>query len=161
ATSEDDDYRLFIVAPNTELWSGVGEALWGRLHSDLRKLGARRVWAVEYASETDYLRFLRERGFEEKNRLLDLRRSLAGPREPDAPPEPGDRITTLAAARRDDPPFVNKLIGFWDAVERAWHPASPSHVARAVVMRVQSAEANAERCFLALRGGEIVAVASL
>jgi RNA polymerase sigma factor (sigma-70 family) len=158
----ENEYRLYLVAPESDLVAGTGETLWARLLHELEMLGARRVWAMEYGTDPVMVQFLLDRGFRERLRYWELRRTI--------PPSPMDervalpagvRIAHLAEARQRDPEVVNRLIAFWDVCERAWNPTDPSRAAQNVVRRVQNADVDPERYFLALEGSEIRGIGNL
>jgi GNAT superfamily N-acetyltransferase len=108
-------YRLFIVADPRWLNSGVGDLLLQKLTNDLKDAGAITVHCREYASQTHLLEFLKERDFQETDRVLDLR--LEVPRTDVSSlssllqqlNERGVTITTLAEERLRDPRCVEKL----------------------------------------------------
>ncbi|MGH9966329.1 MAG: sigma-70 family RNA polymerase sigma factor [Pyrinomonadaceae bacterium] len=108
-------YRLFIVTDPRWLKRGVGDLLLERLTNDLREANAITVSCREYASQTDLLAFLKERGFTEVDRVLDLRLEVEAA---DVSPfltavqkvnDRGITITTLAEERGRDPRCVEKL----------------------------------------------------
>ena len=108
-------YRLFLVTDPNWLKLGVGDLVLERLMNDLREANAVTVSCREYASQTELLAFLNERGFKETDRVLDLRLKVA-----DADVslflsvvkrvrERGITISSLAEERQRDSRCVEKL----------------------------------------------------
>jgi len=108
-------YQLFVVTDPRWLELGVGDLLLERLTSDLREANAVTVSCREYASQTDLLAFLKQRGFTEVARVLDLRLEVAGADVSRFLPkvekvkDGGIVITSLAEERIRDPRCVEKL----------------------------------------------------
>jgi RNA polymerase sigma factor (sigma-70 family) len=108
-------YRLFIVSDPRWLKAGVGELLLERLLSDLTEANAVSVSCREYASQTELLMLLKSHGFEESDRVMDLRLEIAEV-EPSLFSETANKveqsgivITSLAEERDRDPHCVEKL----------------------------------------------------
>ena len=108
-------YRLFIVTDPRWLKLGVGDLLLDRLMNDLKEANAVTVSCREYASQTDLLAFLRDSGFKEADRVLDMRLEVV---EANVSPflsvvekarDRGITITSLAKERSRDPRCVEKL----------------------------------------------------
>jgi GNAT superfamily N-acetyltransferase len=110
-------YQLFIVTDPDRLRLDVGEILLERLMNDLRIANAVSVSCREYASQSELLAFLKDRGFKELDRVLDLRLEVT---KADLSPflsivekvkDSGITITSLAEERGRDPRCVEKLHG--------------------------------------------------
>ena len=107
-------YQLFIVADPKWLKSGVGDLLLDQLTNDLKESNAVTVYCREYASQTQLLEFLNERGFEEVDRVLDSRLNVADATSSllsvcEQVRETGITITTFAEERVRDAKCVEKL----------------------------------------------------
>ena len=108
-------YRLFIVTDPRWLGLGVGDLLLERLMIDLKEANAVTVSCREYASQIQQLEFLKDRGFTEVDRVLDLRMEVTEPDSSRLSPvvervkERGISITSLAEERSRDPHCVEKL----------------------------------------------------
>lgn len=66
---EPGSFRMFVVMAPELLASEAGAVLYVRLAADLAALKATNVWVREYARDMALLAFLRERGFEERERF--------------------------------------------------------------------------------------------
>ena len=108
-------YRLFVVTDPHWLTLGVGDLLLDRLTNDLKEANALTVSCREYASQTDLLAFLKEHGFTEAARVLDLRLEVAKANVTPFLPvvekvkARGITITSLAEERDRDRQCVKKL----------------------------------------------------
>jgi len=108
-------YRLFIVTDPHWLKLGVGDLLLERLMSDLKEANAVTVSCREYASQAEFLAFLRSRGFKEADRVLDMRLEVASVdvslflHVVEKAKDRGITITSLAEERSRDPRCVEKL----------------------------------------------------
>jgi GNAT superfamily N-acetyltransferase len=61
-------FRVFVVTALHDR-ATIGSALFDRALEELRDLGAKSAWFREYASDTHFLSFVRDRGFEESRRF--------------------------------------------------------------------------------------------
>ncbi len=110
-------YRLILVIAPEWLRRGVGRLLLDQLMNDLREVGAVTVTFRDYesSSSSEVQSFLKEYGFTETMRLLDLRLAVA---EADLSPfhdltervkALGITISTLREERQREPRYVEKL----------------------------------------------------
>lgn len=74
---QPETYRLFIVPAADELWDSVGSMLYEQLVADASRLRASRLVMREYAQDGALLAFVKARGFEETEAMLDLRAPAA------------------------------------------------------------------------------------
>jgi N-acetylglutamate synthase-like GNAT family acetyltransferase len=117
---EPQEFRLHLAVQPELLRRGVGDLLFNRLMDDLKELNAETVWFRETDVQTDILAFLKERGFVETHRSVDLRLPVA---EADVSrfssiveqvAARGIVISTLAQERERDPDCHRKLLDFWN-----------------------------------------------
>jgi RNA polymerase sigma factor (sigma-70 family) len=108
-------YRLILVIDPEWLRRCVGPLLLELLTNDLREVGAVTVTFRGYESSSEVQSFLKEHGFKETVRLLDLRLAIA---ETNLSPifpvmervtARGITISTLREERERDPRYVKKL----------------------------------------------------
>jgi RNA polymerase sigma factor (sigma-70 family) len=108
-------YRLILVIDPSWLRRGVGDLLLERLAADLLEVSAVTATFRDFESREEIQGFLRERGFTETMRLLDLRLNVA---EADLSPfssivelvkAGGITISTLREERLRDPRYAEKL----------------------------------------------------
>jgi RNA polymerase sigma factor (sigma-70 family) len=108
-------YRLILVIDPEWLRRGVGTLLLEQLTNDLREVGAVTATFRGYESSSEVQTFLKELGFKETMRLLDLRLAVA---QTDLSPvlpvmgrvkARGITISTLREERERDPRYVEKL----------------------------------------------------
>jgi len=89
-TDPDATYRLFVVTD----WANdldIAELLYARLAEELTRLGARRAWLREYASDEPLIAFVRSKGFTVREEydyggraLMTLAKALGRSRDPTA-----------------------------------------------------------------------------
>ena len=164
-------YRVFLVADPRWLKSGVGDLLLERLMIDLKEANAVTVSCREYASQTELLAFLMARGFEEVDRVLDLRLEVA---EADVSPflsiaegvrDRGITITSLAEERRRDPRCVEKLYELTSALHQddpSRGPfAPPSYYAREAQLWLNMPYILPDAYFIAKHGNQYVGVSDI
>ena len=164
-------YRLFIVADPRWLKAGVADLLLDRLLIDLKEAGAVTVSCREYASQTELLAFLTDRGFKEIDRVLDVRLQVddadlsllsnlvnklkAG----------GITISTLAEERARDPRCVEKLFELRTILNEddpARAPfAPPAYNAREALLWLDMPYVLPDAYFIARRGAEYVGVSDV
>jgi len=124
-------YRLFLITDPHWIWRGVGDLLLERLTNDLREANAVSVSCRDYASQTELLAFLKERGFSEASTVLESRLSLADVELSQFLPaveklkEQGIVITTFAEERIRDPQCVEKLYELTVSLEKDDPARSP------------------------------------
>jgi RNA polymerase sigma factor (sigma-70 family) len=108
-------YRLLLVVDPQKLRGGVGSLLWEQLSNDLREVGAVTVTFRDFESASEAQSFLKERGFKETMRLMDLRLTVS---EADLSAfssvrervqARGISISTLREEREREPRYVEKL----------------------------------------------------
>lgn len=108
-------YRLILVVGPEWLRRGVGDLLLERLTDDLREAGAVTVTFRDYESTSEIQAFLKERGFKETTRLLDLRLTVENANVSafsstiERVKARGISISTLREERERDPRYVEKL----------------------------------------------------
>lgn len=66
---DKDIYRVFLVMSAEDLQGDPGDIVFDRLVDDLAKLGARGLWAREYAEDQTIRTDLERRGFVEQTRF--------------------------------------------------------------------------------------------
>jgi GNAT superfamily N-acetyltransferase len=155
-------YQLLLVMDPRWLKLGVGDLLLERLLDELKKAGAITVSCKEYASQTEPLTFLQERGFTKVDELLDLRL--------DVPQAETSRfkklvervagrditISTLAEERNRDPHYVEKLYELTTTLQQtdpARLPfAPPAYNAREALMWLEMPYVLPEGYFIARHG---------
>ncbi len=184
---ELDRYRMFLIVGPERLRAGVGDLLFNQLMNDLRELKARTVWVRHYAHVSDCLDFLRERGFEEKIFIWDLRWYVdGGPRDNNVGADLGVRrtepiymrgrthrsaptaasgiaITTFAQESERDPQAIHKLHEFLNDVkddDPRRQPFTPRTFA-SVVAWFERADVFADACFIAKHGEHYVGFTDL
>jgi RNA polymerase sigma factor (sigma-70 family) len=117
-------YRLILVVEPQWVRRGVGRLLLDRLVCDLREVGAVTVTYRGYESSDEIQCLLKESGFTETARLLDLRLAVSEVDLSALPPArerveaQGISITTLKAERDRDPGHVEKLYELKTAIRR-------------------------------------------
>lgn len=123
-------YRLILVIGPQWLRRGVGDLLLEQLTNDLREAGAVTATFRDYDSTSEIQAFLKERGFTETTRLLDLRLNVAEANVAAFSPvvdrvkAQGINISTLQEERERDPRYVEKLYELTSAL-RLDDPARP------------------------------------
>ena len=161
-------YRLFLVTDPHWLKSGVGEPLLGRLTNDLTKAKAVTVSCRACGTQTELLRFLKERGFAEVATLLDLRLPVAEADLShflpvvDQVKARGITITTLAEERIHDNQCVPKLyaltaaLGVDDPVRGQF--AAPAYNAREASLWLEMPYVLPDAYFIAKQGDHYVGI---
>jgi RNA polymerase sigma factor (sigma-70 family) len=164
-------YRLFIVSDPRWLKSGVGELLLARLLNDLTEANAVSVSCREDASKTELLALLKAHGFEESDRVMDLRLETARA-DPSSFLEiaarvkaPGITITSLAEERERDPDCVEKLHQLTSSLHRdvpGHMPfAPPAYNQREAQLWLNMPYVLPEAYFIAKHGNEYVGVSDV
>src|SRR5437016_4173913 len=164
-------YRLFLVTDPNWLKLGVGDLLLERLMNDLREANAVTVSCREYASQTELLAFLNERGFKEVDRVLDMRlevvdadisRFFSVVRKVE---DRGITITSLAEERIRDPRCVEKLYELTTILHDD-HPgrgpfAPPAYNAREALLWLEMPYVLPEGYFIARHGELYIGVSDV
>ena len=164
-------YRLFIVTDPRWLKLGVGDLLLDRLMNDLKEANAVTVSCREYASQTDLLAFLRDSGFKEADRVLDMRLEVV---EANVSPflsvvekarDRGITITSLAKERSRDPRCVEKLYELTTILHDD-HPgrgpfAPPAYNAREALLWLEMPYVLPDAYFIARHGELYVGVSDV
>jgi GNAT superfamily N-acetyltransferase len=164
-------YRLFLITDPLRLKGGVGDLLLERLTVDLKEANAVTVACRDYASQTELLAFLKENGFRETDRVLDLRLDVAAadtsPLLPIAEKvkDRGITITSLAEERARDPRCVEKLYEL-ECVLREDDPARPAFTppayhAREALMWLEMPYVLPDAYFIARHGDVYVGVSDV
>jgi RNA polymerase sigma factor (sigma-70 family) len=164
-------YRLFIVTDPRWLKSGVADLLLDRLLIDLKDAGAVTVSCREYASQADLLAFLTARGFQEVDRVLDLRLQVEDAdvsllsKLAERLKAGGITFSSLAEERSRDPRCVEKLFELRtilneDDPGRA--PFSlPAYNAREALLWLEMPYVLPHAYFIARRGADYVGVSDV
>jgi GNAT superfamily N-acetyltransferase len=164
-------YRLFIVTDPRWLKLGVGDLLFERLMSDLKEANAVTVSCREYASQTELLAFLTAHGFNEADRVLDMRLEVAGVdvSQPlgveNKVEDRGITITSLAEERSRDPRSIEKLYELTtilhedDPASEAFAP--PAYNAREALLWLEMPYVLPEAYFIAKHGDLYVGVSDV
>jgi RNA polymerase sigma factor (sigma-70 family) len=94
----DDPKQLRIYACVTapDAPPEVRDTLYERLLNEATAAGATRLWARDYADETEALDFLRAQGFADTHRSYDMHLDIATAPEPTLPLPEGVRLLTFA-----------------------------------------------------------------
>jgi GNAT superfamily N-acetyltransferase len=164
-------YRLILVINPLWLRRGVGDLLLDRLTNDLREAGAVTVTFRDYESSSEIQVFLKERGFAETTRLLDLRLSVANADLSNFAPAierveaRGISISTLHAEREHDPRYIEKLYELTTAL-RLDDPARdfftpPSYYEREARLWLELPHVLPDAFFIAKDGNQYVGVTDL
>ncbi len=164
-------YRLILVVGPEWLRRGVGDLLLEQLTNDLREAEAVTVTFRDYESASETQEFLRERGFAETTRLLDLRLTVenanvaAFSAAVERVKAHGISISTLREERESDPRYVEKLYELTSAL-RLDDPARPpftppSYHEREARLWLEQKYVLADAYFIAKDGGEYVGVTDL
>jgi RNA polymerase sigma factor (sigma-70 family) len=117
-------YRLVLVVGPQWVRRGVGRLLLDRLTDDLREAGAVTVTYKGCESAGEVESFLKEHGFAETARLLDLRLAVMDVKLSELFPAvervetQGISISTLKAERERDPAHVEKLYELKNAIRQ-------------------------------------------
>ena len=164
-------YRLLLLSDPKWLSRGLGDLLLDRLMSDLVEAKAITVSCRNYASETELVELLRNRGFEEGSRVSDLRLDVANADVSSLLPvlkrieEQGITITTFAEERDRDPRCVEKLYELTTLLSQddpARGPmAPPAYNAREALMWMKMPYVLPDAYFIAKRGDEYVGVSDV
>ena len=164
-------YRLFLITDSHWIRRGVGDLLLERLTKDLQEAKAVSVSCRDYASQTELLAFLKERGFSEASTVLESRLSLP---EVDLShlstvvekvKKQGIVITTFAEERIRDPRCVEKLYELTVTLEKddpARSPfAAPAYNAAEALMWLQRPYVIPEAYFIAKHGNSYVGISDI
>ena len=161
-------YRLFLVTDPRWLKLGVGDLLLERLMNDLKAANAITVSCREYASQTELLAFLRERGFKKADSVLDLRLEVGAADilrfQPTLERVKARNIiiTTLAAERSRNPRCIEQLHELSITLQKddpARPPyAPPAYNAREALLWLEMPYVLPEAYFIARQGDRYVGV---
>jgi RNA polymerase sigma factor (sigma-70 family) len=164
-------YRLIFVVGPRWLRRGVGDLLLERLTDDLREAGAVTATFRDYDSTSEIQAFLRERGFAEATRLLDLRLTVEKANVAAFSPAVervrarGISITTLREERERDPRYVEKIYSLTSALmldDPARPPFTPpSYNEREARLWLELPYVLPDAYFIAKDGEEYVGVSDL
>ena len=164
-------YRLVLVVGPQWLRRGVGDLLLERLTHDLREAGAVTVTFRDYESTSEVQAFLKERGFTETTRLLELRLTVGNANGSafssaiERVKAQGISISTLREERERDPRYVEKLYGLTSALrldDPARQPfAPPSYNEREARLWLELPYVLPDAYFIAKDGEEYVGVTDL
>ena len=168
---ESDRYRMFLIVGPEWLRAGVGDLLFDQLLNDLRELKAKSVWVRHYSHLSNILEFLRQRDFEEKIFIWDLRwysdtpgrTHRSGPTAERLSVEPQITITNFAEESPLDVNATHKLHEFLNLVKRD-DPRQQPFIPRSfesVVNWFQRPDVFADACFIAKRGDRYVGFTDL
>lgn len=164
-------YRLILVINPLWLRRGVGDLLLDRLTDDLREADAVTVTFRDYESSSEIQAFLKERGFAETTRLLDLRLSVKDADLSSFAPAVervkarGISISTLREEREHDPRYVEKLyelttaLKLDDPVRDFFTP--PSYYEREARLWLELPHVLPDAFFIAKDGDQYVGVCDL
>ncbi|HEX8137874.1 MAG TPA: GNAT family N-acetyltransferase [Pyrinomonadaceae bacterium] len=164
-------YRLILVTDPLWLRRGVGELLLSRLVNDLHEVGAVTATFRDYESRDEMQSFLKEHGFAETMRLLDLRLAVSEAELSSFSPivekvkALGITISTLSEERARDPLYVEKLYELTTAL-RLDDPARdfftpPAYYEREVRLWLEKAYVLPDAYFIAREGDRYVGVTDL
>ena len=160
-------YRLLLLSDPRWLKRGVGDLLLDRLAGDLAEAKATTVSCRQYASEIELIKLLKDRGFEETSRVLDLRLTLEDARYTDvsAFEEQGIIISTFAEERVRDPQCVEKLYKLTTLLSQddpaRGSVAPPAYNAREALMWLEMPYVLPDALFIAKHGAEYVGVSDV
>src|SRR5215212_3783709 len=160
-------YRLLLLSEPRWLKRGVGDLLLDRLAGDLAEAKATTVSCRQYASEIELIKLLKDRGFEETSRVLDLRLTLEDARYTDvsAFEEQGIIISTFAEERVRDPQCVEKLYKLTTLLSQddpaRGSLAPPAYNAREALMWLEMPYVLPDALFIAKHGAEYVGVSDV
>jgi len=164
-------YRLILVVGPEWLRRGVGDLLLERLTDDLSGAGAVTVTFRDYESTSEIQAFLKERGFTETTRLLDLRLTVENANVSAFSPAVerlrarGIAISTLREERERDPRYVEKLYSLTSALmldDPARPPFTPpSYNEREARLWLELPYVLPDAYFIAKDGEEYVGVSDL
>jgi RNA polymerase sigma factor (sigma-70 family) len=164
-------YRLHLLSDPQWLRSGASDLLLDRLMSDLVEAKATTVSCRQYVSEAELVELLKNRGFAEVSRVLDLRLDVAAADVSSFLPvlklveEQGITITTLAEERERDPRYAEKLyeltrlLSLDDPGRGPFAP--PAYNAREALMWLKMSYVLPHAYFIAKRGDEYVGVSDV
>ena len=164
-------YRLLLLTDPQWLKRGTGELLLDQLTSDLRAAGAVTVSCRQYASESELIEFLKNRGFAEVSRVLDLRLNVAAADLSSVAPrqkrfeDQGISISTFAEERVRDPRCVEKLHELTTLLSQddpARGPiAPPAYNAREALLWLEMPYVLPDAYFIAKHGDDYVGVSDV
>ena len=164
-------YRLFLLTDPQWLKRGVGELLLDQLMKDLGEAKAITVSCRQYSSEIELVEFIKDYGFAELSRVLDVRLNVsavdvsayASLRKQIE--EQGISISTFAEERARDPRCVEKLYELTTLLTQddpSRPPfAPPAYNAREALMWLEMPYVLPHAYFIAKRGDEYVGVADV
>ncbi len=164
-------YRLILVINPLWLRLGVGDLLLDRLTIDLREADAVTVTFRDYESSSEIQAFLKERGFAETARLLDLRLLVTDADLSNFAPlvervkARGISISTLKEERERDPRYVEKLYKLTSTLKLD-DPARdfftpPSYYEREARLWLELPHVRPDAFFIAKDGDQYVGVTDL
>lgn len=159
---------MFLIIDPDRIENGTGEALVTRLTEDLKLVDATSVSFTDHTSRTDLLRFLKQRGFREQDRVWDLRLETGdaelGSIARAANAMAAYRVSTLVEERQRDPDYAEKLhdlVGGIRSEDHAQRVTWPSFHLREALIWLDRPHVLPEAYFIAVRNGEYVGVSSL
>ena len=164
-------YRLLLLSDPEALKRGVADVLFDQLMKDLRETKAVTVSCQPYASEIEVVDFLKDRGFREVSRVLDLRLNVGGVDVSSFAPlrkkieDQGISISTFADERTSDPRCVEKLYEL-TALLNQDDPARgpivpPAYNAREALMWMEMPYVLPRAYFIAKHGDDYVGVSDV